>query len=128
MRSRTGTSRSASASGPRASTTTSRPSLTAFEAETPTGLGRVRRFAGLFRTTLSRDFRMCPCGILAAEVRSLPADVVIEVRRFFALAEDWLEETLAFASDAGEILPVADTFRPPARSSFPSKGRCCWPD
>ena len=62
-------------------------------------------FAALFQRTLSIDSQLCMCGMLSAEIESLPKPVAVEVKRFFNETENWLttvltngrrEERLAF--------------------------------
>lgn len=48
-------------------------------------------FVDAFRQALVVDGRMCLCGMLGAEVESLPDKVAVEAKRFFELTLDWLE-------------------------------------
>ncbi len=73
------------------------------DAATTDTVGRIRQFAGLFSETLDRDFRMCLCGMLSAEQRTLPADLNREVVQFFAASEGWLARTLRAGVARGEI-------------------------
>lgn len=52
-------------------------------------------YVSLFRETLERDSRMCLCGMLSAEISSLPASVALEVRNFFEQNLKWLSTVLA---------------------------------
>jgi len=52
------------------------------------------RFAALFQRTLSVDSQLCMCGMLSAEIESLPKPVAIEVKRFFSETELWLTNVL----------------------------------
>ena len=54
----------------------------------------IRRYVGVFRTALIRDGRMCLCGMLGAEIQSLPPNVAAEVRRMFEDSVDWLARAL----------------------------------
>ena len=52
------------------------------------------RYAAIFRVALENQNRMCLCGILAAEVQDLPAQVRLEVQNFNDANLDWLTEAL----------------------------------
>lgn len=64
----------------------------------------LRRYVDAFRQALARDGQMCLCGILGAEVASLPLVVADETKRFFQCNVDWLETVLGRAGpgDAGK--------------------------
>jgi TetR/AcrR family transcriptional repressor of nem operon len=62
---------------------------------------RLRRYTGLFRKALERDGRMCLCGILAAEIDTLPEELRVEVRAFTALNVAWLAQVLANGTPGG---------------------------
>jgi TetR/AcrR family transcriptional repressor of nem operon len=53
------------------------------------------RFAALFERTFKADNQLCLCGMLSAEVATLPKDVAGEVERFFQETEIWLAAVLA---------------------------------
>ncbi|MEM8664766.1 MAG: TetR/AcrR family transcriptional regulator [Pseudomonadota bacterium] len=53
-------------------------------AQIEAGTPPVEAWRTVFRTSLLEDGQMCLCGILAAEVDSLPAAVADEARAFFA--------------------------------------------
>jgi len=60
----------------------------------PSGPARARHYRKLFRASLSEGCRMCLCGVLSTESRSLPPAVNDELRGFFeALIAD-LTQTL----------------------------------
>lgn len=40
------------------------------------------RYTEIFRSALTKDNRMCLCGIMSAELDDLPAEVRIEVDKF----------------------------------------------
>ncbi|MBA3707800.1 MAG: TetR/AcrR family transcriptional regulator [Planctomycetes bacterium] len=63
---------------------------------------RLRRFVQVYLDVLRSD-RMCLCGMLAAEIDSLPKPVRDEVRRFFTATEDWLSRLLAAGRRAGTL-------------------------
>ncbi len=52
---------------------------------------RFARYVGTFRKALTVDKKMCLCGMLGAEVASLPPAVVAETDRFFTRNIDWLQ-------------------------------------
>jgi len=53
------------------------------------------RYVAAFRQSLGDDKQMCLCGMLGAEVDTLPTEVVTEIRVFFAENIDWLKSVLA---------------------------------
>lgn len=55
---------------------------------------KLARYCDAFRHAQKIDGRMCLCGMLGAEISSLPSDVTKEVRRFFDLNIGWLEAAL----------------------------------
>ena len=55
----------------------------------------LERYADAFRRALVRDRQMCLCGLLGAEVESLPPRVASEVRRFFEQNIEWLALVLS---------------------------------
>lgn len=59
------------------------------EARSAAASFRLKAFVEIFRSSLEED-RLCLCGMLGAERDSLPPQVAIEVRDFFAFCEDWL--------------------------------------
>ena len=58
-------------------------------------LGALAGFAALFQRTLKVDSQLCMCGMLSAEVESLPKALASEVQRFFNETELWLAQVLA---------------------------------
>lgn len=54
----------------------------------------VGRYVAVFRDALVNDGRMCLCGMLGAEVQSLPVTVAAEVRQMFEQAVDWLSQAV----------------------------------
>lgn len=58
-------------------------------------------YVGVFRATLQEDGKMCLCGMLAAEVDTLPHEVRAEIARFVALNVDWLAGVLAKTAGKG---------------------------
>jgi TetR/AcrR family transcriptional repressor of nem operon len=59
---------------------------------------RLTAYAALFERTFINHRRLCVCGMLGAELDTLPDAVVSEVERFFKVNLDWL--TLVF--DGGQ--------------------------
>jgi TetR/AcrR family transcriptional regulator, transcriptional repressor for nem operon len=51
----------------------------------------LRRYAGLFRAAL-HDGRMCLCGMIGAEIDTVPEQVARQVRSFFETNHIWLAE------------------------------------
>lgn len=56
---------------------------------------RLRRYARLWLDVLRDGGKMCLCGMLAAEVETLPRPVREALKAFFDANEAWLAETLA---------------------------------
>lgn len=52
------------------------------------------KYADLFAQTYQKDQRLCICGILGAEVKTLSAEAAQEVRLFFQLNVDWLTRVI----------------------------------
>ncbi len=59
-------------------------------------------YATLYLDVLRED-RMCLCGMLAAEYRTLPQPMQQVVLTFFVANESWLETVLDAGRDAGEL-------------------------
>ncbi len=55
---------------------------------------RLERYAQLFKQTLLDGGKMCLCGMLAAEISSLPKPMQVGVQGFFAENEAWLAALL----------------------------------
>jgi TetR/AcrR family transcriptional repressor of nem operon len=75
---------------------------------------RLEKFAGLFRRTFEVENRLCLCGMMGAEIATLPEPVAAEVEGFFRDTETWLADTFAAGRAAGE-LPFAGSSRKQAR-------------
>lgn len=54
---------------------------------------QLRRYVRLFRNEIVQG-RMCLCGVIAAEVDSIPVEIISEVRSFFRQNELWLAQVL----------------------------------
>lgn len=57
------------------------------------------RYRGLYRHALVTDQQMCLCGMLGAEVASLPPEVASEVTKFFERNLDWLARVVVRLGD-----------------------------
>jgi TetR/AcrR family transcriptional repressor of nem operon len=75
----------------------------------PDARGRLRRYAALYAAVLRRD-RMCLCGMLAAELGTLPRPMKDAVKRFFDTNEAWVADVLEQGRKARTL-----AFRGPAR-------------
>lgn len=64
----------------------------AVDAEVATGIDVVQAWRDVFRTALRRDGRMCLCGALAATSHDLADEVRFEVKRFFEIGIEKLQE------------------------------------
>lgn len=62
----------------------------------------LERYVAAFRRALVRDRQMCLCGLLGAEVESLPPEVAAEVRDFFERNVAWLTAVLS-RRDSGAL-------------------------
>ena len=60
----------------------------------PDAMRRLDGFAGLFQSTLEVGNRLCLCGMMSAEIATLPDPVAAEVERFFRDVEAWLTAVL----------------------------------
>lgn len=67
-----------------------------------TPVDRLRAYCDLYRSVLAED-RMCLCGVLAAEVETLPAPMRQAVTRFFDDNEAWLAAVLEEGRNAGSL-------------------------
>jgi TetR/AcrR family transcriptional regulator, transcriptional repressor for nem operon len=74
---------------------------------------KLEAYADLYAGVLN-DERMCLCGMLAAEYRTLPARMQTVVLRFFDENERWLEQVLEDGRRAGTI-SLAGSARDAAR-------------
>lgn len=72
-------------------------------AQTDDARRRLERFADLFRTTLDVDGGLCLCGMLGAEIATLPGPVAAEVNGFFRDNEAWLTDVIAAGRNDGTV-------------------------
>jgi TetR/AcrR family transcriptional regulator, transcriptional repressor for nem operon len=61
---------------------------------------RLEHYVGLFRASLSEG-RMCLCGMIGAEVDSVPDLITIQVEAFFEANVAWLSEVFERLGDGG---------------------------
>jgi TetR/AcrR family transcriptional repressor of nem operon len=76
--------------------------LAGIESEEDAAVDRLERYIGLYRTVL-RKKRMCMCGMLAADVATLPTPMRDSVAVFFAENESWLTRVIAAGTLQGEL-------------------------
>ncbi len=76
--------------------------LTQIEGEREHAVERLERYVGLYRNVL-RKRRMCMCGMLAADVATLPEPMRASVAEFFAENVAWLTRVLAEGKKRGEL-------------------------
>ena len=69
---------------------------------------RLRAYVGLWTGVLRDRERMCLCGMMAADIATLPRSVRSEIRRFFDDNEKWLVRVLA-AGQKARTLRLAGT-------------------
>jgi TetR/AcrR family transcriptional repressor of nem operon len=63
---------------------------------------RLEAYAEIYREVLAAD-RMCLCGMLAAEYRTLPASVQRAIREFLRANEAWLVDVLERGREDGDL-------------------------
>jgi TetR/AcrR family transcriptional repressor of nem operon len=78
-----------------------RDELDAIATSTGSSNARLTRFTNLFHLTFESESRMCLCGMLSAEIATLPEPVACEVEHFFHETESWLTEVFANGRKAG---------------------------
>lgn len=64
---------------------------------------RIARYADQFIQTLRQGGRICLCGMLASDYRTLPDSVRREIRGFFTENEEWLARILEQGASSGEL-------------------------
>ena len=72
------------------------------DASKDTAASKLRSYAQLYLGVL-RDERMCLCGMLAAEYRTLPPPMQSSLRQFFDDNHDWLERLLVEGRADGSL-------------------------
>ncbi len=76
--------------------------LQRIETDKSSAFERLEQYAGLYRTVLRRG-RMCMCGMLAADVATLPRAMRAGITEFFEENEAWLLRVLDAGRNHGEI-------------------------
>ncbi len=76
--------------------------LAIIESDVDGAVERLERYVDLYRSVL-RKRRMCMCGMLAADVATLPASMRESVADFFGENEAWLARVLTRGTARGEL-------------------------
>lgn len=63
---------------------------------------KLKCYTQLFRNTLEMGNRMCLCGMLAADLETLPPQVHDELRGFFTDNQEWLAKVLTEGQETGK--------------------------
>lgn len=63
------------------------------EKEKLQGSSAITLYINAFKAALEKDNQMCLCGLLGAQSDALPEQVNIEIKRFFELNIQWLQQT-----------------------------------
>ena len=82
--------------------------LEGLESESGDARRRLRRYVGLWARVLRDRDRMCLCGMMAADIATLPKPVRAEIRRFFDENESWLVRVIT-EGRKGKTLRFAGT-------------------
>jgi TetR/AcrR family transcriptional repressor of nem operon len=69
--------------------------LAELEGQTPDARRRLRAYVGLWLRVLRDRDRMCLCGMMAADIATLPKAVRSEIKQFFEENEAWLVRVLS---------------------------------
>ena len=64
---------------------------------------QLEAYVALFRDTLVERDRLCMCGMLAGELKTVPPEVKGEVARFFTAQQQWLSQVIQAGIDNKEI-------------------------
>jgi TetR/AcrR family transcriptional repressor of nem operon len=76
--------------------------LDALDETAPDAAAKLRGYADLYLDVLTRD-RMCLCGMLAAEYRTLPEPLQVSVSAFFDTNTGWLRGVMQQGSTEGSL-------------------------
>ena len=76
--------------------------LDALDETAPDAAAKLRGYADLYLDVITRD-RMCLCGMLAAEYRTLPEPLQVSVSAFFDTNTGWLRGVLQQGSTEGSL-------------------------
>jgi len=63
---------------------------------------KLKSYTQLFHDTLEMGNRMCLCGMLAADLETLPPQVLDELRGFFTDNQEWLAKVLTEGQETGK--------------------------
>jgi TetR/AcrR family transcriptional repressor of nem operon len=88
--------------------------LAGLERESGDARRRLRRYVGLWTRVLRDHDRMCLCGMMAADIASLPKALRVEIKRFFDENEAWLLRVIS-AGRKSKALRLAGTPQVEAR-------------
>ncbi len=77
--------------------------LARLDREHPDAGKRLRAYTALWTKVLRDRDRMCLCGMMAADLATLPKSVRAEIRRFFDENEAWLVRVLREGREAGAL-------------------------
>ena len=77
--------------------------LEAIERDEPRAARRLARYAAIFAEVLRDEGRFCMCGMLAAELATLPDGMRASVRTFFTHNETWLARVLELGRKQHEL-------------------------
>ncbi|RKU04279.1 TetR family transcriptional regulator [Burkholderia sp. Nafp2/4-1b] len=81
-----------------------REELLAIEGRYQSPVDRLLAYTELFERTYRQDQKLCLCGMLGAEMASLPDSVAVEVNRFFSVNLSWLAEVIERGQAEGKII------------------------
>lgn len=90
-------------------------SLAQIEETVSDPIEQLQRFAQLYREDLNDD-RLCLCGMLAADILTLPQEVQDEVGTFFSEVEAWVAGAIQRGGEAGKLKAPKDAIEAEARS------------
>ncbi|MBV8881451.1 MAG: TetR/AcrR family transcriptional regulator [Planctomycetaceae bacterium] len=77
--------------------------LAGLEKDSSDARRRLRAYVGLWTRVLRDRDRMCLCGMMAADIATLPRSVRAEIKRFFEANEAWLVKVLRAGQKAGTL-------------------------
>ncbi|HLY10454.1 MAG TPA: TetR/AcrR family transcriptional regulator [Planctomycetota bacterium] len=81
--------------------------LEGLEKESADAARRLRSYVGIWTRVLRDRDRMCLCGMMAADIATLPRSVRTEIKRFFDDNEAWLVRVLLAGQKAGTLALAA---------------------
>jgi TetR/AcrR family transcriptional regulator, transcriptional repressor for nem operon len=81
--------------------------LESLEGETKDARQLLRRYVALWTGVLRDRDRMCLCGMMAADIATLPKAIRIEIKRFFDENEQWLVRVIEEGRKAKTLRPQA---------------------